>query len=135
MAEFYMRDYVNKRGRGGDYEIASAATSNEEIGNPVHCGTKKKLAELGISAAGKRARRLTAADGEYYDYIVGMDGRNVRDILRIVGGHGEKVFRLLDVASERRDVADPWYTGDFDATLRDVKIGCEALFKLTENNE
>ena len=64
MAEFYMRDYVNKRGRGGDYEIASAATSNEEIGNPVHCGTKKKLAELGISAAGKRARRLTAADGE-----------------------------------------------------------------------
>ena len=93
---------------------------------------EKKARRAGDFRSGQAC---AAADGEYYDYIVGMDGRNVRDILRIVGGHGEKVFRLLDVASERRDVADPWYTGDFDATLRDVKIGCEALFKLTENKE
>ncbi len=129
-----MRDLVAKRRRSDAYEIASAATSSEEIGNPVHYGTKKKLAELGISVLGKRARRLTESDGKYYDYLIGMDSYNVRDMKRIVGAqYADKVYRLLDFTAEKRDVADPWYTGDFDVTLKDVVSGCTALFEKLES--
>ena len=136
MAEFFMRDYVKKKNRAAVYEIASAATSSEEIGNLVHYGTRKELEKLGISTAGKRARKLTEADGKYYDFLIAMDRFNVRDTERIVGAnYAHKIFRLLDFTKEKRDVADPWYTGDFDATLKDVVSGCTALFEKLENGE
>ena len=98
MAEFFMRDYVKKKNRAAAYEIASAATSSEEIGNLVHYGTRKELEKLGISTAGKRARKLTEADGKYYDFLIAMDRFNVRDTERIVGAnYAHKIFRLLDV--------------------------------------
>lgn len=130
MAEFVFRDMVNKKGLGNEFYIASAATSREEIGNPVHPGTRKKLREVGISADGKCAVQLTKADYDKYDYILGMDGRNISNILRIVGQDSEKkVQRLLDLTKHPRDIADPWYTGDFEQTYQDVYEGCSALLK------
>lgn len=133
MAEFYMKRFVEEKGASARYEIASAATSGEEVGSPVHAGTRRKLAEIGISVSGKTARRLTAEDGAHYDFIVVMDGRNLRDARRIVGERAaDKVVRLLDFTEDKRDVADPWYTGDFDATFRDVSAGCAALYDFLE---
>ncbi len=133
MAELYFKDYVARKGAAERYEIASAGTSGDESGNPVHPGTRKKLAQIGIGSEGKRARKLTAADGDYYDLIVVMDERNVRDALRLIGAENAgKVRRLMDFTEEKRDVADPWYTGDFDATFRDVEKGCAALFEYLE---
>lgn len=130
-----MKDLVHKRGADRYYEIASAGTSDEEEGNPVHAGTRRKLAEIGIHTAGKTARQFTRADAAYYDLIVCMDERNVRDARRIAGGaFTDKIVRLLDFAGIDRDVADPWYTGDFDATFSDVEIGCRALFSAEEKN-
>ena len=125
-----------QNGAAERYEVASAGTSGEEAGNPVYPPARRKLAENGIDAAGKRARRLTAADGAYYDVILAMDMHNVRDARRIVGEeNARKVVRLLELAGEARDVADPWYTGDFDATMRDVEKGCKALFALQEGKK
>ena len=128
MAEFVMKDMVKKAGVEWDFEIASAATSSEEIGNPVHPGTVKKLAENGISCTVKRARRMTRGDYAAYDFLVGMDGANIYNMKRICGGDPEgKIRLLLSFAGRECDIADPWYTGDFDATWRDVNEGCRGL--------
>ena len=128
MAEFLMKDLVTKRGLAAQFEIASAATSREEIGNPVHPGTRKKLEEHHISCAGKRAVQLTKKDYDHYDYLIGMDRCNLINMRRIVGNDPqEKLHLLLDFPSLSRDVADPWYTGDFDQTYDDVLLGCTAL--------
>lgn len=130
MAEFVMRDLVNKAGLGNKFHIASAATSTEEIGNPVHYGTRNKLYALGISTEGKYAVQLKKSDYKNYDYIIGMDRMNRRNILRIVGADPEKkIFNLLEFAEESGDIADPWYTGDFDQTYEDVLRGCQGLLK------
>ena len=128
MAEFLLRDMVNKQGRGGEFYIRSAATSTEEIGNPVHYGTRKKLAEHGISCEGKTAVQLTRGDYEKYDYIIAMDEMNIRNIMRIIKSDPKhKVSLFLDFAGEHRSIADPWYTGNFDETYNDVLKGCRAL--------
>lgn len=128
MAEFVMKDMAKKESM--DLYIESCATSTEELGNPVHPGTRRKLSEVGISALGKTARQMTKSDYENFDYIIGMDSANIRNILQITGGDPEgKVSKLLSFAELERDVADPWYTGDFDATYRDVATGCKALLE------
>lgn len=110
--------------------IASAGTSREELGNPVHKGTLKKLAQDHISAAGKQAVQLTKEDYDKYDLILGMERVNVRNILWIIGSDPqEKVHRLLDFTEQPRDIADPWYTGDFDIAYAEIKAGCAALLK------
>ena len=129
MAEFVMKDMVKKAGRADEFYIASAATSSEEIGNPVHHGTRNKLSKYGISVAGKYAVQLTKADYDKYDYIIGMDDYNIRAIGRITGGDPqEKIYKLLDFAGGG-SIADPWYTGNFDETYDDVLRGCEGLLK------
>ena len=109
--------------------IASAATSREEIGNPVHYGTVRKLREYGISTEGKYAVQLKKKDYEEYDYLIGMEQCNIRNMLRILGSDPQhKVYRMLDFTQNPRDIADPWYTGNFDRTYDDILEGCEALF-------
>jgi len=128
MAEFVFKDMVKKEGLSELFHIESAATSNEEIGNPVHYGTREKLKPLGISVAGKTARRMTKKDYEKYDHLIAMDKNNIRNINRIIGHDPEnKVHLLLEYAGSKRDIADPWYTGNFDDTYADVVEGCEAL--------
>ncbi len=130
MAEFVMKDMVKKAGLEGQFQIDSAATSREEIGNPVYPPARRKLAEHGIDCAGKTACQLTPGDYAAYDLLIGMDAANLRDMLRICGGDPEKKIRLLlDDASHPRSVADPWYTGDFETTWRDVNEGCGNLLK------
>lgn len=129
MAEVVFKDMLKKAGSDGGIFVSSAATSTEEIGNGVHYGTKKKLASLGLSAGGKRAVQLTREDCDAYDYIIGMDSANIRNILKISGSeNARKVSRLLDFTNNPRDIADPWYTGNFDKTYEDIAEGCEALF-------
>ena len=128
MAEFVMKDLVEKAGLSGQFEIASAATSTEEIGNPVYPPARRKLAEHGICCAGKTARQMTRRDYETYDYLIAMDRNNLRNMVRFVGSDPEhKVSLLMDYTSRPGDVADPWYTGDFEATWQDVLEGCTAL--------
>ena len=128
MAEFVMKDLCKKEGI--DAFIASAATSTEEIGNPVHYGTRRKLSEYGISTEGKYAIQLTKSDYGKYDYIIGMDTANIRNILRIFGSDPDyKVHKLLSFAGEGGDIADPWYTGNFNETYDDVLRGCKALLE------
>ena len=128
MAEFVMKDIVKKAGRSDEFYIASCATSTEEIGNPVHHGTRRKLAEVGISCDGKRAVQLTKSDYNKYDYIIAMDEMNIRNIMRIIKSDPEgKVSLLLSHAGMSGSIADPWYTGDFDTTYEDVDAGCLAL--------
>lgn len=130
MAEFIFRDMVEKQGRGSEFYIASSATSYEEIGNSVHYGTKGVLDRLGISCKGKRAVHLEKSDYDQYDYHICMDSANVRNALRIFGDDKDgKMYKLLDFAGMDRDVADPWYTGNFEDTYKDVVIGCRALLK------
>ncbi len=129
MAEFVMKDIVAKAGKSDEFYIASCATSTEEIGNPVHHGTRRKLAEVGISCDGKRAVQLTKSDYNKYDYIIAMDEMNIRNIMRIIKSDPEcKVSLLLSHAGMSGSIADPWYTGNFDDTYRDVLLGCKALF-------
>ena len=129
MAEFVMKDIVKKAGRSDEFYIASCATSTEEIGNPVHHGTRRKLAEVGISCDGKRAVQLTKSDYNKYDYIIAMDEMNIRNIMRIIKSDPEgKLSLLLSHAEMSGSIADPWYTGNFDDTYRDVLLGCKALF-------
>lgn len=134
MAEFVMKDIVAKAGMTDLVMIASAATSTEEIGNPVHRGTRQKLDRYGISVAGKTAVQMKKSDYDKYDYLIGMDDWNIRNILWITGGDPErKVDKLLEYAGRTGDIADPWYSGNFDETYDDVKAGCEGLLKvLTE---
>lgn len=128
MAEAVFRHMVEEAGLGQDFEIDSAATSNWEIGNPVHPGTGNKLKQVGISTEGMRARQLTEDDYHRFDYIVGMEQENIGNILKIVGQDpNHKVFRLLDLGKKPRDIADPWYTGDFETTYQDVMEGCQDL--------
>lgn len=128
MAEFVMRDLVNKKGVASEFYIASAATSTEELGNPVHYGTRNKLAQVGISTKGKYAVQMKRSDYQEYDYIIGMDSWNYRNMLRIAGKDKEKkISLLLDYTDHPRDVADPWYTGDFETTYQDVLAGCQGF--------
>ncbi len=128
MAEFVMRDLAARAGLDGRIAVASAATTDEEIGNPVYPPARKKLAEHGISCAGKTARRMRREDYARWDLIVGMDGENLRDMRRICGGDPDgKLCLLMDFTDRPGDVADPWYTRDFEATWRDVEEGCRGL--------
>lgn len=131
MAEFVMKDLVRRNGLEDRFEIASAATSREELGNPVYPPARRKLAENGIACAGHHARQMTKADYDYYDLIVCMDRNNIRNSLRITGGDPlQKIVLLLDYADRAgEEVADPWYTGDFDATWDDIVGGCEGLLE------
>ena len=133
MAEFLLNHMAGMRGMGECVWAASAATSREELGNGVHPGTKRVLSRLGVDCSQKRAVQLTRADYEAYDLILCMDEANVRNTLRILGGDpGRKVRRLLDGTRRPRDIADPWYTGDFEATRRDVEEGCAVLLDQLE---
>lgn len=130
MAEFVLKDMVYKKELQGEFFIESAATSDEEVGNPVHYGTRKKLASVGISVDGKYSRQLIKEDYEKYDYILGMEEYNIKSILKIVGDDREgKVYRLLDFSDNPRDIADPWYTHNFDATYDDIVEGCKAFLQ------
>ena len=130
MAEFLMKNLVAKEGLSAQFEIASAATSDEESGNPVYPPVAALLRQRGISCTGKTARQLRRADYETYDYLIGMDSANLRNMRRIVGGDPEKkMFLLLEFAGEKGDIADPWYTGNFEDTYRDVRRGCEGLLE------
>ena len=131
MCEYVLKDMVGKRGIGDLFEIASAATSREEIGNPVYPPARRKLAEHGIACSGHHARQMTRSDYDHYDMIICMDHNNLRNIGRITGGDPDrKISLLLDFTPRAgEEVADPWYTGNFDATWRDVTEGCEALLE------
>ena len=130
MAEFVFKDMIKKLGRSDEFYVASAGTSYEEIGNPVHHGTASILDRLGISYSHKRAVHLEKSDYEKYDYLVCMDNLNVRNTLRIIGDDKEKkIYKLLEFAGSDRDVADPWYTGNFDITYEDVLKGCKGFLK------
>lgn len=130
MAESVMTYMVNQRGLQDRFFISSAATSREEIGNPPHHGTVNKLRQLGIPVVPHRAVQMTKNDYEKYDYLIGMDDWNIRNMQRIVGGDPEhKIFKLLEFAGSARDIADPWYTGNFDATYYDIEEGCSALLE------
>ena len=128
MAEFIMRDLVRQRGLEAAFEIASAATSDEELGNPVYPPARRMQAAHGIDCAGKRAVQLTRADYDRYDLLFGMEQRNVQRMRAICGGDpAGKIARLLDGTPRPRDIADPWYTGDFQSTWDDLLEGCTAL--------
>ena len=130
MAEFVMKDLVKKTGLASQFHIESAATSREEIGNPLYPPARRKLAEHGISCDGHTARQLTKQDYDEYDLLIGMDSRNLANMRRICGGDpAGKIHRLLDYTARPGDVADPWYTGNFDATYRDVLAGCTAMLE------
>ena len=128
MAEFVMKKLVQESGLADQFEIASAATSTEEIGNPVYPPVRSLLKSHGISCEGKTARQLTKADYRHYDYLIGMDRANFRNMNRMCGGDPEgKINLLMDYTNRPGEVADPWYTRDFEATWRDVNEGCQGL--------
>lgn len=134
MAEFVMKDLVRKAGRAEEFSIASAATSTEEIGNPVYPPARRMLAAHGIDCTGKTARQLRKADYAQYDYLIGMDQANFRNMQRMCGGDPDgKIYLLLDFTDRPGQVADPWYTGDFQATWEDVLEGCEGLLRHIDN--
>ena len=131
MAEFVLKDMVKKAGREKDFLIESAATSTEEIGNRVYPPARRKLAEHGISCEGKTARQMRINDYRDFDLLIGMDRANLRNMQRICGGDPDgKLHLMLDYTDHPGDVADPWYTGDFEATWRDVEEGCRELLRL-----
>ena len=130
MAEFVMKDLVRKAGLEAQFHIESAATSTEEIGNPVYPPARRKLAEHGINCAGKTSRQLTGTDYDQYDLLIGMDRANIRNMNRICGGDPEeKLHLLMEYTDHPGDVADPWYTDDFETTWRDVLAGCKGLLE------
>ena len=134
MGEFILKDLVEKAGLADRFQIESAATSTEEIGNPVYPPARRKLAQHGIDCAGKTARQLTAADYGRFDLLLGMDRANIRNMTRICGGDPQgKIHLLMEYAGHPgREVADPWYTGDFDAAWDDVLAGCQGLLRKIE---
>ena len=133
MAEFILKDMVNNLGLSDQFEIASAATSAEEIwkgiGNPVYPPARAELAKHGISCEGKRAVQMKASDYDKYDYLIGMDSMNIRNMERMTGHHGGKISLLLSYTGKPRAIRDPWYTGDFRSTYRDVEEGCRAFLE------
>ncbi len=134
MAELIFKKMLSERGLEGDFLVGSSATSREEIvgnvGNPVYPPAQSELRKHGISCDGKRATQITKADYDKYDLLIPMDSMNVRNLMRIIGSDPEgKVKKLMDYTSRGGDVADPWYTGEFDVTYRDIYEGCEALLK------
>lgn len=137
MAEFVLKDMVSKENISDKFIIASAATSREEIGNPVHHGTRNKLAPFGISVTGKTSVQITKKDYEYYDYILIMDENNRRNLSRMFNNSSlSKVHGLLDFSENPRDIADPWYTGNFDITYDDIVEGCSTFLSwLKEKGE
>ena len=129
IAEFVMKDLVKKAGLESQFHIESA-TSTEEIGNPVYPPARRKLSEHGIDCAGKRARQLTNADYSQYNLLSGMDWANLRNMHRICGGDPDgKMHLLMNYTDHTGDVADPWYTDDFETTWRDVLAGCQGLLR------
>jgi len=137
MAEFVMKDLVNKAGLTDKFHIESAATSRYEIGNDADPRTKRKLTEMGVPFTKRRARQMTKADYKEYDYIIGMEDDNIKNIMKIIGSDPDgKVFKLLDFTGRDDDIADPWYTGNFDETWDDVLEGCTALLdELLKEND
>lgn len=130
MAEYVMRHLVCQAGREMEFFIDSAATSREEIGNGVHYGTRRKLAQMGVPCGDHRARQMTKADYDEFDLLIGMDNANIRNMTRICGGDEEgKIHMMLDYTDRPGEVADPWYTGNFDATWDDVLEGCTKLLE------
>ena len=128
MAEFILKDLVKKQGLEDMFYIASAATSTEEIGNPVYPPARRKLMEHGISCEGKRARQMTRADYDKFDYLLAAEERNLINMKRITGGDPDgKMYRILDFSDRPGNIADPWYSGDFDTAYRDILRGCEAF--------
>ena len=128
MAEFIMKDLVSEAGRSDEFSIASAATSTEELGNPVYPAARRELARHGIGCEGKRARQMTRADYESYDLLIGMDYANRTNMLRICGGDpARKISLLLDHTDRPGEVSDPWYSGDFSTAWSDILRGCKAL--------
>lgn len=136
MAEFVMKDLVRKTGLASQFQIASAATSREEIGNPVYPPARRKLAEHGIACNGHAAQQLTNGDYEKYDLLIGMDKANLRNMYRICGGDfADKMHLLMDYTDHPGDVADPWYTDDFETTWKDVLAGCQGLLESLTSKE
>jgi protein-tyrosine phosphatase len=136
MAEFVFKDMLAREGKEKNFTVCSRATSEEEIGNPVHTGTLTKLKKEGIAAPPHRATLLVKEDYYRYDYFLGMDVSNVNSMRRLFSRHADvKIYRLLDFTKNPRDIADPWYTGDFDACYRDIAEGCKEFFTwLTHKN-
>ena len=136
MAEFVFKDIIRKKGLEKEFLIKSSATSSEEIGNDVHYGTKEKLLEKGIPFEKREAIKLKKEDYNTYNYIIGMEDRNIYNILRIVGEDSKnKVYKLLDFTNFPRDIADPWYTGNFEITYNDILEGCTALLEYIKTKE
>ena len=130
MAEFILKDMVDKKGLSKEFYISSSATSYEEIGNDMHYGAKDKLLQKGIPFSKRKAVRLTLEDYKKYDYIIGMEESNIRNIKRIVGEDTEhKIYRLLDFSKNPHDIADPWYTGNFEIAYNDIVEGCTGFLK------
>lgn len=130
MAQFVFQDMINKHGLEDLFFIDSAATSREEIGNPPHYGTVNKLRQVGVPVLKHYAKQLTKADYENYDYFIGMDTWNIRNMMRILGNDPKgKVYKLLSFAGKSDDIADPWYTGNFDETYCDVVEGCNGFLE------
>lgn len=130
MAEFIMKDLVKKAGLEQEFLIESAATSTEEIGNPVYPPARRKLTQHGIDCSGKRARQLRSNDYEKYDLLIGMDRANLRNMTRMCGGDpSHKIHLLMDYTSRPGEVADPWYTDDFDTAWQDIEEGCQGLLQ------
>ena len=130
MAQSMFQDMVNKRGIADQFEIDSAATSREEIGNGPHYGTVSKLRSVGIPVIPHRARQMTRADYEYYDYLIGMDSYNISNMTRLAGGDPDgKIYQLLTFAGSSRSIADPWYTDNFDETYDDLVEGLNAFMR------
>ena len=130
MAQSMFQDMVNKKGLAGRFEIDSAATSREEIGNGPHYGTVSKLRSVGIPVVPHRARQMTRADYEHYDYLIGMDSYNISNMTRLAGGDPDgKIYQLLTFAGSNRSIADPWYTDNFDETYDDLTEGLNAFMK------
>lgn len=133
MAEFLFKKLIIDKGLEDEFEIASAATSTEEIGNPVHYGTRRILDRFGIDYSKKRAYQITRSDVQYYDYIIGMDSYNLRNLERMFGKNN-KFSLLLDYPKLYRDVLDPWYTGDFNRTYNDIDLGINAFYDYLKIN-
>ena len=130
MAEFVLKDMVNKKGLSNEFYIKSSATSYEEIGNDIYCGARDKLIQKNIPFTKRKATRLTPEDYNKYDFIIGMEEANISDIKRIVGEDKEnKIYKLLDFSNNPRDIADPWYTGNFEVTYNDIVDGCHSFLE------